>query len=134
MEALKPGELDILETCLYVSDLAAARIFYEGVLGLRLVSEASGRHLFFRLGGGMLLLFNPAASSQGGELPGHGAFGPGHLCFRVEEEALDAWRDHLQSRGVTVTAEQAWPRGGRSLYFEDPAGNVLELAPARIWG
>jgi catechol 2,3-dioxygenase-like lactoylglutathione lyase family enzyme len=26
------------------------------------------------------------------------------------------------------------PRGGRSFYFRDPAGNSLELATPRIWG
>jgi catechol 2,3-dioxygenase-like lactoylglutathione lyase family enzyme len=116
-----------------VGDLGGARSFYEGVLGLTLVSEVAGRHLFFRLGAGMLLLFKPEASSQAGDLPGHGATGPGHLCFKVGEADLDAWRMYLQARGVVISAEQAWPKGGRSLYFEDPAGNVLELAPARIW-
>ncbi len=128
-----PGGLGILESCLYVDDLARARTFYEGILGLFLVSEVAGRHLFFRLGEGMLLLFRPESSLQAGELPPHGAQGPGHLCFKVEEAAYEGWKAYLQACSVAITAEQRWPSGAKSLYFHDPAGNVLELAPTRIW-
>ena len=30
--------------------------------------------------------------------------------------------------------EVPWPEGGRSIYFRDPAGNSLELAPPTLWG
>ena len=36
-------------------------------------------------------------------------------------------------RGVAIEAEVEWPSGGRSLYFRDPAGNVVELAPPTLW-
>ncbi len=126
--------LAILETCLYVDDLDDAERFYGEVLGLERLSKAEGRHVFFRLGGGMLLLFKPEASLRGDELPGHGAKGPGHCCFKVREADYEAWKAHLGAKGVAIVAEQAWPKGGKSCYFHDPAGNVLELAPARIWG
>ena len=35
---------------------------------------------------------------------------------------------------MTIEQEVDWPRGGRSFYFRDPAGNSLELATPRIWG
>ena len=74
--------LGVLETCLYVDDLSAARSFYEEVLGLPFVSEQPGRHAFFRCGQQMLLLFNPNASCEvEGEIPPHGARGPGHMAF-----------------------------------------------------
>lgn len=126
--------LDILETCLYVDDLDAAERFYGEVLGLERLAKLEGRHLFFRLGRGMLLLFRPEASLKGGDLPGHGAKGPGHCCFKVREADFEAWKVHLRAKGVAIVAEQAWPKGGKSCYFYDPAGNVLELAPAKIWG
>jgi catechol 2,3-dioxygenase-like lactoylglutathione lyase family enzyme len=127
-------DLVILETCLYVDNLEAAESFYKNVLGLRLISKVEGRHVFFRLATSVLLLFKPETSLAAGELPPHGAHGPGHCCFGVAEEEYDLWKARLRDKGVTVTAEQAWPAGGKSLYFHDPAGNVLELAPARIWG
>jgi catechol 2,3-dioxygenase-like lactoylglutathione lyase family enzyme len=124
----------VLETCLYVDDLAAAEAFYRDVLGLEFASRQPDRHVFFRCGGRMLLLFNPAESEkEGQELPAHGARGPGHVAFAAAPEEIPAWRTHLESRGVTIEREIAWPSGGASLYFRDPAGNSLEIATPEIW-
>ncbi|MCD0177056.1 VOC family protein, partial [Deinococcus sp. 14RED07] len=56
----------ILETCLYVDDLDRAEQFYTQLLGLTLHSRVPGRHLFYRLDGSMLLIFDPRASAQPG--------------------------------------------------------------------
>jgi catechol 2,3-dioxygenase-like lactoylglutathione lyase family enzyme len=130
----------ILETCLYATDLAEAERFYTSVLGLKKISHEPGRHLFFRCGQGVLLLFNPERTSTeqttvgGAIIPLHGTTGAGHVAFRVEEEELDGWRERLQQAGVAVESEVAWPGGGHSIYFRDPAGNSLEFAMAGIWG
>lgn len=124
----------ILETILYVDDLAAAEAFYGGVLGLTLDSRKDGLFCFFRVGRNMLLLFEPEAAGRGRDVPAHGARGPGHVCFAVAEAELDGWRKHLEACAVRIEHEQSWPRGGRSFYFRDPAGNSLELATPRIWG
>jgi catechol 2,3-dioxygenase-like lactoylglutathione lyase family enzyme len=130
----------VLETCLYAGDLAAAERFYAGVLGLDVVSRDAERHVFFRCGAAMLLVFEPdRTSSEPGQVggvpvPAHGARGAGHVCFRVAEDALPRWRERLQQAGVALEAEITWPRGGSSLYVRDPAGNSVELAPALIWG
>jgi hypothetical protein len=34
---------------------------------------------------------------------------------------------------VAIESDFAWPGGGRSLYFRDPAGNSLEFAEPAIW-
>ncbi|TCL95997.1 glyoxalase/bleomycin resistance protein/dioxygenase superfamily protein [Rhizobium sp. PP-WC-2G-219] len=47
----------ILETALYASDLDAADRFYGEVLGLERITRVDGRHLFFRCGQGVLLIF-----------------------------------------------------------------------------
>jgi catechol 2,3-dioxygenase-like lactoylglutathione lyase family enzyme len=124
----------VLETILYVDDLAAAEAFYQDVLGLELSSRKEGLFAFFRCGEGMLLLFEPEAASQGRSVPAHGAKGPGHACFAVPENELDAWKDLLAERDVRIEQEVDWPKGGRSFYFRDPAGNSLELATPKIWG
>jgi catechol 2,3-dioxygenase-like lactoylglutathione lyase family enzyme len=123
----------ILETVLYVDDLQAAELFYRETLGLEVHSHKPGIFCFFKLAKGMLLLFDARASRQNSEVPAHGADGPGHVCFAIEEERLDAWKARLQQAGVEIEHEQEWPRGGRSFYFRDPAGNSLEMAPPRIW-
>jgi catechol 2,3-dioxygenase-like lactoylglutathione lyase family enzyme len=124
----------VLETILYVDDLEAAERFYGGLLGLALDSRKEGLFAFFRIGDAMLLLFEPGASRRSRGVPAHGAHGPGHACFAVAEGELDAWKARLEAAGVAIEHEQAWPRGGRSFYFRDPAGNSLELATPRIWG
>ena len=64
----------------------------------------------------------------------HGTHGPGHACFAVAEDDLDGWKARLRAADVAIEQEMVWPRGGRSFYFRDPAGNSLELATPRIWG
>ncbi len=124
----------VLETCLYVNDLSAAEEFYVRVLGLNVHSRVAGRHVFFRCGEGMLLLFNPEATAQpGGEVPVHGAHGAGHVAFAVPDECIASWREHLAANGVPIEAEITWPSGGRSIYFRDPSGNSLELATPQTW-
>jgi catechol 2,3-dioxygenase-like lactoylglutathione lyase family enzyme len=125
----------ILETCLYVDDLAKAEQFYSQALGLEVESRQEGRHVFFHCGTRMLLLFNPLASRESSDdFPPHGAFGPGHLAFGIVEADLPAWIERLERQGIAIEKVIDWPRGGRSLYFRDPAGNSLELATPKIWG
>ena len=49
----------ILETALYAEDLDAAEAFYGGILGLERITRQKDRHVFFRCGAGVLLIFNP---------------------------------------------------------------------------
>jgi catechol 2,3-dioxygenase-like lactoylglutathione lyase family enzyme len=128
----------ILETVLYAKDLGAAEAFYRDVLGLEPFASIAGRHLFYRCGDQVLLIFNPDATCvppAAGALPvpPHGALGPGHVCFRATATELDAWVGRLTAKAVGIEADFVWPRGGRSIYFRDPAGNCLEFAEPRIW-
>jgi catechol 2,3-dioxygenase-like lactoylglutathione lyase family enzyme len=127
-----PGR--ILETILYADDLEAAERFYTGALGLAVDSRKAGVFVFFRLEGAMLLVFRADASLANESVPRHGAHGPGHLCFAVDEAELEGWKTKLTRAGISIEHEQRWPRGGRSFYFRDPAGNSLEMATPRIWG
>ncbi|MHA7969493.1 VOC family protein [Rhizobium sp. CAU 1783] len=128
----------ILETALYAGDLDAAEAFYGGVLGLEKVTRHGNRHLFYRCGAGILLIFNPAETTKpvaAGALPvpSHGATGAGHACFRVRGEEIDAVAQRLRRAGVIIEADFRWPNGARSIYFRDPAGNSLECAEPRLW-
>ncbi|HEX2204040.1 MAG TPA: VOC family protein [Longimicrobium sp.] len=124
---------EVLESSLYAADLEAAERFYTRVLGLEVIARVAGRHVFFRCGARVVLVFDPERTREGGEVPGHGAEGPGHLAFAIPEADLGAWRRHLLREGVAIESDYTWPRGGRSLYFRDPAGNSLELGTPRIW-
>jgi catechol 2,3-dioxygenase-like lactoylglutathione lyase family enzyme len=108
--------------------------FYERVLGLTVSSRVKTRHVFFRCGRGMFLLFDPSTTSRAdGEVPSHGCTGPGHVAFAIRAEEVDGWRSRLGSRSVIVEREVVWPGGGHSLYFRDPAGNSVELTSPTIW-
>jgi catechol 2,3-dioxygenase-like lactoylglutathione lyase family enzyme len=124
----------VIETAIYVDDLQVAEAFYGTILGLRVIGKEPGRHVFFQAGeASVLLAFLAEATLKGDPLP-HGATGPGHFALGIEAEALDAWRKLLQGHGVSIEKEVEWPRGGRSLYFRDPAGNSVELVTPGVWG
>ena len=129
----------ILETALYAADLDAAERFYGSILGLEKITRVGDRHVFFRLGSSVLLIFNPAETelppSPGAlPVPPHGAHGPGHACFRVAGERLDEMAALLKAAGVAIEADFTWPTGARSIYVRDPAGNSLECSEPALWG
>ena len=129
----------ILEAALYAPDLDAAATFYGDILGLTEVGRVSGRHVFYRVGAAILLIFRADATRDGAPpgaalpVPGHGAEGPGHVCFMMEARALDQLKQGLAARGVPVEADFRWPNGARSVYLRDPAGNSVEFAEPRLW-
>ena len=130
----------VLESALYAENLDETAAFYADVLGLERIAAAEGRHVFFRAEGGVVLLFRPSATREppapGARVPvpPHGAAGEGHLCFAMDAEGIDRWRERLARAGIAIEADFEWPQGGRSIYFRDPAGNSVEMAEPRIWG
>lgn len=134
-----PRLLGTLESALYAKDLDAAAAFWTGVIGLEQIAHVPGRHVFFRCGAQVLLVFCASATRQpprpGARLPvpPHGADGPGHFCMAAAPGTFDAWRAHLEANGLEIEADFRWPQGGRSLYFRDPAGNSIEIADPAIW-
>ena len=129
----------ILETCLYASNLNELEEFYQQLPGLQLVAKETGRHLFYRCGNSMLLIFNPLHTStvqsniQGDNIPLHGTTGEGHIAFSVSQDELPQWKRQLRLMSVEIESEVTWPGGSTSIYFRDPAGNSLELASSQIW-
>jgi Predicted ring-cleavage extradiol dioxygenase len=93
------------------------------------------RGIAFHCGETILLVFDPERTRvPDAGVPTHGASGEGHIAFVVEDSELDLWRARLMSFGVAIEPEVAWPSGGRSLYFRDPARNVVEFAPPTFGG
>jgi catechol 2,3-dioxygenase-like lactoylglutathione lyase family enzyme len=122
------------EASIYASDLDAARRFYHGMLGLEVISRMEERGIAFRCGATVLLVFDPARTRvPDAGVPTHGASGPGHIAFLIEDTEIDPWRAQLAAAGIAVESEVEWPGGGRSIYFRDPAGNSVELAPPTLW-
>ncbi|MEL4376546.1 VOC family protein [Brucella cytisi] len=128
----------ILETALYVRDVAEAIEFYHGIMGLEPVGKVSERNAFFRCGDGILLLFKAEETLKPSlpehlPVPSHGTSGPGHVCFAASREEMESWRNHLAKHGIAIEAEFDWPNGAHSIYFRDPSGNSLEIAEPKLW-
>jgi len=129
---MRLGQLS--EAAIYASDLDAAERFYHDVLGLEIISRMENRGIAFRCGETVLLVFDPERTRvPDAGVPTHGASGEGHIAFVIEDSELDLWRARLMSFGVAIEPEVAWPSGGRSIYFRDPARNVVEFAPPTLW-
>lgn len=137
--ALPPVIGGILEAAIYADDLDAAEAFYGGLLGLRRIARGGNRHLFYAVGAGVLLIFNPAETEKppgpgAPPVPVHGARGPGHVCFAVGATELEAVAQALRQAGQVIEADFRWPEGARSIYLRDPAGNSIEFADPALWG
>ena len=124
-----PVKLDrLLESSLYVDDLARSVRFYESVLGLELIaSDAERLRAMGVAGRQVLLLFKKGASSD------HDGDGRLHLAFAIPAAELAAWEMRLAKCGVAIETRTTWPRGGQSLYFRDPDSHLLELATPGVW-
>ncbi|MEJ8476714.1 VOC family protein [Roseibium algae] len=128
----------ILETAVYVEDMDAAHAFYHGVLGLPRMVKGERLYAYDAGPAQTLLVFHRGHTAEdvpteGGVVPGHNSVGHAHFAFRIGGSAVDAWRVYLAQCGIDVISEVIWPAGGTSLYFNDPAGNVLEMASAPLW-
>lgn len=123
----------VLETVLYCrgSEFEEMERFYSDALGLKRVFD---KHpVAYRLGAGVLLIFNADESRVQDDPPPHGARGSVHACFVTTPEAYEEWKTYLPARGIEIKSEIRWPGQRRSFYFEDPAGNLLEMADGDFW-
>jgi catechol 2,3-dioxygenase-like lactoylglutathione lyase family enzyme len=133
-----PQVAGVLETSLYVADLARSTAFYRDGLGFRVLFD-SPRLVAFDAGmRTVLLIFPRGMAAQDlhearGTIPGHDGSGHLHVAFAIAADSVDSWRQRLAELGVKITGEYRWPRGGLSLYFADPDGHVLELATPGLW-
>jgi catechol 2,3-dioxygenase-like lactoylglutathione lyase family enzyme len=131
-----PTPVSIYETVLYyrTGEDEAMKRFYNVTLGLPRVPDSD---VAFRLGTQMLLLFNAEKSEVQDSPPAHGSTGRTHVCFRIPDGSLDSWKQYLQDAGVKVLEEITWQtpsvHPAASFYFEDPAGNLLELMDGDVW-
>ena len=82
----------------------------------------------------VLIIFDPAVTRADDTMvPAHGCEGAGHTAFSIEPATLAEWRQSLIGHQVQIEREVDWPRGGRSIYFRDPAGNSIELVAGPLW-
>ncbi len=134
----RPKTTGVLETCLYVADVGASRAFYERVFGFAAMVVDERICAFDAGPGSVLILFRrggtpKAIPAGGGFIPPHDGGGRQHFALAIAEADFEPWKAHLGAQAVTVESEVAWPQGGKSLYFRDPDGLLVELATPGLW-
>lgn len=111
-----------------ISDWECSNAFYRDVVGVEIVELPRGRYAY-RLGTQQLNVHGPGSAAH--PLPTH-PVKPGNsdLCFAWPGPIEHAIA-HLESRGVQIVdgpVERQGARGvGRSVYFHDPDGSLLEF-------
>jgi catechol 2,3-dioxygenase-like lactoylglutathione lyase family enzyme len=126
----------VLETSLYVSDLERSRLFYTRLFGFPVLVRDDRLCAFDVCGRQVLLLFvkdATAITTPGGTIPSHRGDGHLHLAFAIARDDLDSWGRRLKQEQVPIESQVEWPRGGRSIYFRDPDGHLIELATPGLW-
>ncbi|HZM16941.1 MAG TPA: VOC family protein [Candidatus Krumholzibacteria bacterium] len=118
----KPLRLDHLS--LYVSDLERAESFYVDILGLERVMRLPDQALLSlgEVNIGLMLGKPPPPEPDVLDRP----FGRAHHAFRIEAEAVQAWRQRLSAAAVPTSAVIDWG-DHECFYFLDPDGNLLEF-------
>ena len=135
----KPPLQGMLEFGLYVKDVSRASAFYHNLFGFPVLLSRERIAALDVEGKQILLLFKHGASSEpmtvpgGGLLPPHDGEGTSHVAFAIRERDLQGWERWLREQDVEVESKVEWEEGGRSLYFRDPDGHLLELMTPGVW-
>jgi len=128
----------LVETCLYVSDVARSSAFYADVFGFATIGQGDRIGVLEVGPGQVLILFRRGGTLEpvrvgDGFIPPHDGSGPQHLAFGVPRDAVGDWKDHLESLNIEIESLLDWPQGGQSLYFRDPDGLLVELITPGLW-
>ena len=128
----------IIETALYVADMARAEEFYQRIFG---VKKMVGDNRFCALSVAdkhVLLLFLQGGTTEpinlpGGVIPPHDGSGQLHMAFSCTAEELPKWEARLAAQQVPIESRVHWERGGTSIYFRDLDQNLIEIVTPGIW-
>jgi catechol 2,3-dioxygenase-like lactoylglutathione lyase family enzyme len=128
----------IVETALHVEDLRCSADFYRRLLGCEILQE-DGRFCALQVAASqVLLLFRRGGTTEpvvlpGGVIPPHDGAGRLHVGFGIPADRFEAWERRLTELNIPVESRVHWPRGGRSLFFRDPDGHLVELLTPGTW-
>lgn len=127
----------IVETSIYSTNLEDMKDFYVNKLGLEFVSEQKGRHVFIKTDNNMLLIFNHEITITENETS-HGASTPPsviHIAFEIDSGEYDTAKKMLIESNIQIEKEIEWGNriGSKSIYFRDPAGNLVEFITKNYW-
>jgi catechol-2,3-dioxygenase len=111
-----------VELTLEVRDLEALEAFYADVFGLRVLKREDDRVWLAAGERARLGLWLPGEKEFGDEGGRHV-----HFAFSAPPGRLDELAGRVQDRNIPHRGPVEHPGGDRSLYLEDPEGNVVEV-------
>jgi catechol 2,3-dioxygenase-like lactoylglutathione lyase family enzyme len=129
---MPPTSEGILESSLYVSDVARSARFYEKIFGFRMISDFGGRGCAMEAGHRQVLLLFKKGASLDITSP-HDGDGELHLAFAIAAAELAPWEAWLGENQIAIEEKRVWELGGTSLYFRDPDRHLLEVASPGVW-
>src|SRR5450755_4760840 len=98
---MHPKIQGILETSLYVSDVARSAQFYEKILGFRPVKEFGERGCALKAGNSQVLLLFKKGGSRAIQSP-HDGEGELHVAFAIPAAELANWEAWLAKNEIAV--------------------------------
>ena len=128
----RPKTEGILESSLYVEDLAASVEFYRRIFGFPVISDFGGRGCAMQAGERQVLLLFHKRDSLALPTP-HDGDGQLHLAMAIAAADLAAWEEWLRHNQIAIEEKRAWERGGQSLYFRDPDRHLIEVVTPGVW-
>jgi catechol 2,3-dioxygenase-like lactoylglutathione lyase family enzyme len=129
---MHPKSEGILESSLYVNDVAGSARFYEKIFGFHLISDFGERGCAMRAGIRQVLLLFRKGGSRSIQSP-HDGDGKLHLAFAIAASELADWEVWLAENGIPVEEKRTWELGGQSIYFRDPDCHLIEIATPGVW-
>lgn len=124
---MRVGHLESL--ILFVSDLAAAKAFYAGALGLPVLFEDQVIAVVGGESGRVVLHRNDRGHDERGIFPAGSGIGGAAVRFTVDDP--DACERDARARGLSVVWPVQEAMWGRFLVLADPDGRSVVLAKMR---
>lgn len=122
------GDKDVIAT-VAVKDLAVARKFYEGTLGLKLTHAEGQEALTFQSGRSQLIVYRSqfAGTNKATALNWMFEGGIGKAVAALREKGVTF--EHYDLPGLTMEGDLHVMAGGtfKTAWFKDPDGNIIAL-------
>jgi catechol 2,3-dioxygenase-like lactoylglutathione lyase family enzyme len=128
-----PAPAGIFEMTLEVADLAAAEQFYVDHLGFEVIERWGDDRPAVWVRAGEACFLGLWSVEAGGEKAIHQGRGGAHVHYAVmlPSGTLDTMHERLTALGYEIEPF-VFDNGNRSIYVDDPDGNVVEFADWRV--
>ena len=112
----------VCDVTLETSDRSALKALYSSALGLNVLSREADRTWLACGSRARIGLWTPGEKEFGDKGGRHV-----HFAFSASPGRLDELKARLEAHGAQVRGPEEHDGGDRSLYVEDPEGNVVEV-------